>query len=270
MANHLCTKCGLNFNNAGGVCPRCSYYGLPTPAAADLADVEARWFPIMVGRSDKPSPLRCPWSVAEKAYSAYAAQYGSKQSLERLAERGGFYAGEMDDLYPKWREETEEIPHLLAKLRAAREEIDIAVRRVAATEHDASIWADKFRYAQQDKEAAESRASSLAQENERLRAAMTAKLAADEAAALSDAGAHIRWLRVQDEAERAEGWVDDADRFKAAADMLESLTARLAAAEAALRRLHDLTLTAATDSTIRAAINSEFRKLTPAAGGTEE
>lgn len=31
-----------------------------------------------------------PWDVAEKAYAVYAAKYGSSQSLERLAGRGGF------------------------------------------------------------------------------------------------------------------------------------------------------------------------------------
>lgn len=31
-----------------------------------------------------------PWSVAEKIYVLYSGVYGTHQSLERLAERGGF------------------------------------------------------------------------------------------------------------------------------------------------------------------------------------
>jgi hypothetical protein len=45
-----------------------------------------------------------PWSVAEFAYMAYAKRYGTSQSLERLAQRGGFHVDEMDDLYPAWRD----------------------------------------------------------------------------------------------------------------------------------------------------------------------
>ena len=36
-----------------------------------------------------------PWSVAEVAYKVYAALFGTEQSLERLAERGGFGRGEL-------------------------------------------------------------------------------------------------------------------------------------------------------------------------------
>ena len=36
-----------------------------------------------------------PWSVAEEAYKVYAARYGTQQSLDRLAERGGFGAREL-------------------------------------------------------------------------------------------------------------------------------------------------------------------------------
>lgn len=40
-----------------------------------------------------------PWEAAEKAYTAYAARYGTGQSLERLAERGGFGLAEFAVLY---------------------------------------------------------------------------------------------------------------------------------------------------------------------------
>lgn len=43
-----------------------------------------------------------PWAVAELAYEAYAARYGRAQSLERMAERGGFGHGEMDLFAPGW------------------------------------------------------------------------------------------------------------------------------------------------------------------------
>lgn len=59
---------------------------------------EERTFPIcQVG-------IRIPWGVAEMAYLVYAKRYGTSQSLERLAERGGFYVEEMDEFYPAWRD----------------------------------------------------------------------------------------------------------------------------------------------------------------------
>ena len=39
-----------------------------------------------------------PWWLAEKAYARYVARYGRGQSLERLAERGGFGRQELLDL----------------------------------------------------------------------------------------------------------------------------------------------------------------------------
>lgn len=62
-----------------------------------------------------PGPTAIPWEIAEKAYAVYAKRYGRQQSLERLAERGGFDPGEMDNLYPPWRDEID----VLVKLRAA-------------------------------------------------------------------------------------------------------------------------------------------------------
>lgn len=73
-----------------------------------IADVVERHysarFPVMSDVKN-PGPAHIPWDVAEKAYSVYRTKYGSQQSLERLAERGGFYTGELDGFYPKWREE---------------------------------------------------------------------------------------------------------------------------------------------------------------------
>jgi hypothetical protein len=44
--------------------------------------------------------------VADRAWATYSGRYGRDQSVERLAERGGFSWGEMDDLFPGWRDET--------------------------------------------------------------------------------------------------------------------------------------------------------------------
>ena len=60
-----------------------------------------RPFPIQGGTYRKPDgtlrrpveqylPSTIPWWLAEEAYAYYASRYGTSQSLERLAERGGF------------------------------------------------------------------------------------------------------------------------------------------------------------------------------------
>jgi hypothetical protein len=53
--------------------------------------------------NDKPFPIQrwksIPWSAAEKAYETYARLFGTDQSLERLAERGGFGLQEFACLY---------------------------------------------------------------------------------------------------------------------------------------------------------------------------
>lgn len=73
-----------------------SHFNIPCHACK--GNGKERVFPIQGG-----SPI--PWAVAERAYEAYSKQYGSGQTLERLAERGGFGVGEMDRLYPQWRDE---------------------------------------------------------------------------------------------------------------------------------------------------------------------
>ena len=43
------------------------------------------------GRTAREHPASTiPWWLAEIAYEHYAERYGTQQSLERLAERGGF------------------------------------------------------------------------------------------------------------------------------------------------------------------------------------
>jgi len=38
-----------------------------------------------------------------RAYAIYSAIYGTHQTAERLAERGGFDENELDLFYPEWR-----------------------------------------------------------------------------------------------------------------------------------------------------------------------
>ena len=46
-----------------------------------------------------------PWWLAEEAYEYYSELYGSSQSLERLAERGGFGREELIWLLRRGKEE---------------------------------------------------------------------------------------------------------------------------------------------------------------------
>lgn len=68
-----------------------------------------RHYPTQGGNKPlpRPYPTQIPWSVAELAYSVYRNRYGDSQSLERLAQRGGFGPFEMDDFLPDWRERSE-------------------------------------------------------------------------------------------------------------------------------------------------------------------
>lgn len=84
-------------------------------------------FPIQSQRGAKPHPLQIPWSIAELAYSVYSGEYGRSQTLERLAERGGFGPGEMDVFLPDWREMCSEITRLKTEnveLRRQLEEME--------------------------------------------------------------------------------------------------------------------------------------------------
>ncbi len=110
-------------------------------AEAENAELRARlagtkMFPLQSSYSKTtPHPTMIPWAVADKAYAVYRGRYGAQQTLERLAERGGFSAGEMDDFYPGWREEVALVTELRAKLAAAeksRDEQAEAVRVLGA------------------------------------------------------------------------------------------------------------------------------------------
>ena len=47
---------------------------------------------------------RITWEAHLAAYKEYAKQYGTSQSAERIAERGGFGDCELDGLFPDWKE----------------------------------------------------------------------------------------------------------------------------------------------------------------------
>jgi hypothetical protein len=62
-----------------------------------------RTFPIHADRRyTKPFPRQIPWWLAEVAYGAYSSRYGTEQSLDVLAYRGGFAPVEMDMFVPDW------------------------------------------------------------------------------------------------------------------------------------------------------------------------
>lgn len=44
-----------------------------------------------------------PWSVAQKIYKLYSGLFGTEQSLERLAERGGFGWAEVKFIGEKYK-----------------------------------------------------------------------------------------------------------------------------------------------------------------------
>jgi len=72
-----------------------------TPPQADaetLPDGELKMFPLCGCAGS------IPYVLAEEAYAAYSKKYGSQQTLTRMGERGGFYAEELDEFIPGWRD----------------------------------------------------------------------------------------------------------------------------------------------------------------------
>lgn len=86
-----------------------AYLAAPLPGQPTQT-AEGRMFPIQFEVGAKAHPFLIPWWVAERAYGVYAAEFGRSQSLERLAQRGGFCPSEMDSFYPEWREVTKPQP----------------------------------------------------------------------------------------------------------------------------------------------------------------
>lgn len=65
------------------------------------AEGEGKKFPIQGKETYTGERVRIPWEYAEEAYKEYSTQYGTDQSLERLAEREGFGVFEIIDLLVK-------------------------------------------------------------------------------------------------------------------------------------------------------------------------
>lgn len=59
---------------------------------------DTRPFPIQIsytGPYKGCKPCTIPWWLAEVVYAEYAKRFGTSQSIERLAERGGFGRNEV-------------------------------------------------------------------------------------------------------------------------------------------------------------------------------
>lgn len=119
-----------------------------------IASIRGRMFPVIYSRNSKPGPTRIPWSVAQKAYSLYAAQNGCSQSLEDLCSRGGFGDNEMDRYYPQWREEVSEIADLRDQLAAAKAEVEESHKRIDSLERKVVDWQGEFQKAARERDAA--------------------------------------------------------------------------------------------------------------------
>ena len=78
---------------------------------------DVRWFPVIVDRMARPTGNKIPWRLAEIVYEGYSRRYGTDQSLERIAERGGFGILEIAD-------------HLLVALDANMEKLGAALERL--------------------------------------------------------------------------------------------------------------------------------------------
>lgn len=73
---------------------RCCFW--LTPHVRKNESDARRRFPVLKGGS-------IPRAVAELAYIEYCQQHGNSQSIERMAERGGFGTEELDVFVPNWR-----------------------------------------------------------------------------------------------------------------------------------------------------------------------
>lgn len=82
--------------------------------------IRFRMFPLQSSRGGY-GPPSIPWEIADKAFMRYSARYGKDQSLERIAERGGFGWCEMDLFYPAWREEIDQSRTIIDGLRSITE-----------------------------------------------------------------------------------------------------------------------------------------------------
>jgi hypothetical protein len=112
--------------------PSCGHWDATFSCAECVARVRREYpeFPLQVTRG-LTGPVSVPWEVADRAWAAYSALYGRGQSVERLAQRGGFSWGEMDSLFPGWRQATDEWVQLRAELATVRGVSDALEKQVA-------------------------------------------------------------------------------------------------------------------------------------------
>lgn len=67
------------------------------------------WCCLPGGKTDRVMPMQdgppLPWELAEVVYQAYSHQFGNSQSIDRIAERGGFGWAEVAEIFNRLRRE---------------------------------------------------------------------------------------------------------------------------------------------------------------------
>lgn len=123
----------------GGMCVT-----IPCPdCQAEEPEASEKRFPLLGNQVNIGS---IPWWVAEQAYMIYANKYGDQQSLERLAERGGFGIEEMDEFYPEWRTKCSIIDSQAAELKKLKGEYNTFANRVVDMSLAITGWREKLSY----------------------------------------------------------------------------------------------------------------------------
>lgn len=99
-------------------------------------------FPIIEDPKRTPHPHSISWDLAEQAYTVYSSQYGKSQSLERIAERGGFYPSEMDEFVPGWEgkeDDMEALKHLCRFLAKQQEKQKESIGKAVMLLHKGEV-----------------------------------------------------------------------------------------------------------------------------------
>jgi len=91
---------------------------------------DTRPFPIQIERGGDGSTI--PWWLAEVAYKSYARCFGRDQSLERLAERGGFGRDELVGLIRKEWEKRRKAHDVTGQMNQFLEELAALLRKYEA------------------------------------------------------------------------------------------------------------------------------------------
>jgi len=87
-----------------------------------------------------------PWSLHVRAWNAYSAKYGKQQSAERIAERGGFSASELDIFVPGWRRyDVSEITKArISEVEAERDTLAAGYDRLMGVIYDELSYAEIY------------------------------------------------------------------------------------------------------------------------------